>query len=39
MEWTWKSSFERDALRFLRPNPFYSGVVNTLIEEQEVRAV
>ena len=39
MEYTWKSGLERTALRYLRPNPFYSGVVNTLIEEQEVRVV
>lgn len=37
MEYTWKSGLERLALQYLRPNPFYSGVVNTLIGEQEVR--
>lgn len=36
MEYTWKSGIERLALQYLRPNPFYSGVVNTLIGEQEV---
>lgn len=36
MERMWKSGVEREALQYLRPNPFFVGVVRTLIQEQEV---
>lgn len=36
MEETWKSSIDREALLYLRPNPFYMGVVRMLLESQKV---
>ncbi|CAB1096959.1 unnamed protein product [Ectocarpus sp. CCAP 1310/34] len=35
MESTWKSGNERDALQFLRPNPFFVGIVRMLLEAQK----
>eukprot|EP00752_Nemacystus_decipiens_P010638 g9475.t1 len=32
---TWKSGNSRDALQYLRPNPFYMGVVRMLLKQQE----
>lgn len=37
MESTWKSGIERDALLYLRPNPFFMGIVRMLLEQQKVR--
>lgn len=34
---TWKSGNFRDALQYLRPNPFYMGIVRMLLEEQKVK--
>lgn len=36
MESTWKSGNEREALQFLRPNPFFVGIVRMLLEAQKV---
>lgn len=36
MEYAWKSGKDRDSLLFLRPNPFYMGIVRMLLEEQKV---
>lgn len=36
MESTWKSGIERDALLYLRPNPFFMGIVRMLLEQQKV---
>ncbi|CAN0302975.1 unnamed protein product [Pylaiella littoralis] len=35
LEQTWKSNLERDSLQYLRPNPFYMGIVQMLLERQE----
>eukprot|EP00904_Undaria_pinnatifida_P008194 jgi/Undpi1/4504/HiC_scaffold_17.g07858.m1 len=35
MESTWKSGIERDALLYLRPNPFFMGIVRMLLEQQK----
>eukprot|EP00752_Nemacystus_decipiens_P010743 g9565.t1 len=32
---TWKSGIFRDALQYLRPNPFYMGIVRMLLEQQK----
>lgn len=36
MESTWKSGISRDPLLYLRPNPFFLGIVRMLLEEQQV---
>lgn len=36
---TWKSGNFRDALQYLRPNPFYMGIVRMLLEQQKVREI
>lgn len=36
MESTWKSGISRDPLLYLRPNPFFLGIVRMLLEEQKV---
>lgn len=36
MDFTWKSSIDREPLKFLRPNPYYMGIVRMIIEEQKV---
>lgn len=36
MESTWKSGNEREALQYLRPNPFFVGIVRMLLEAQKV---
>lgn len=36
MEKTWKSEVIREPLSYLRPNPFYMGIVRMLMEEQKV---
>lgn len=33
---TWKSGNFREALQYLRPNPFYMGIVRMLLEQQKV---
>lgn len=37
MEYTWKSAIERDSMVYLRPNPFYEGVVRIIMNEQKVK--
>jgi len=36
LESTWKSGIKRDNLKYLKPNPFYLGVVRMLMEQQKV---
>lgn len=36
MEHTWKSQLKRRAMAFLRPNPFFYGVVRMLMADHEV---
>lgn len=36
LERTWKSGNEHDLLSYIRPNPFYMGIVRMLIQQQKV---